>query len=1187
VKITATAVTSLTGTAAATVTAIGAPNEIGLAKGLAVTISSGTVTVTQANTLDAATTGVVTASISSGDMTSLGSLTGTDNAYSITITDTSVNAAALNSLNGKTSVNINVAAVGTLTGTLANLKTVYDGTGIRSGDLGNEVLKLSDTSLSASDLGSLNALNPLTSGDIDAGSVTQITGALADVDSAYATGITNLGSSSITITDSSLINTDLITLETINAKTSGNLNVGSVNSITGTLTNLLTLYTASGYTGLGNEAISLTDTTATAANISSLDNKTTGAINASSLTSISANLTDALSVYGSSGISGLGDEPISLTDTSVTAVNLNTLDGRTTGKITATVTTITGTLAAVNTAYASTGLALSGNEAVILTDSSVTATDLKTLNNTYNKSTINAGSITKIAGAIADLNEFYADATISGLGNEAIALTDTTTVTAAALNTLNSKTTGSVDMASIPSVSGSMSELLSTYNDTGFSGRGNEDVSLGSENITATDINALDGRTSGRVIATNVGSVAGSLADLLTAFGSTGITGLGVKQATITDSSVSAANLNTLNSRTTAAVDASSVSTITGSSADAITTYTAAAAGDFKNLGNEAVTLTDKTLTATSLNTLNPLTLGLINAGSATSVSGNLAALASVYAANDGTQLTGLGDETILLTDTTALSATDLNSLKGKTSGNLDITTVPTISGNISDLLITYNASGYVGRGNEAILLGASAVTASDLNSLDSKTTGIIDASAIVSLSGSMADLLKAYGSTGITGLGGKPATPADNLVTAVNLNSLDALTTATIDATSATNITGTLTALATTYASSGISNLSGKSILITDVTLTAALAASLNSLNQNTLTTGLINVDSITSLSGTLAILNLIYAANDGIQISGLGNEVLALVDTGSVLAADLNTLKSKTIGSLNMGTVQSVSGLISDVLLAYRSSGFTGRGNEAVTLTDASVLAEDLNSLNPLTTGIINVSGVGTISGSLASLHSLLTTTGFSDLSSKTITLSNSTSSPLDVIPERFTTLDRASNKSSYRINYIGNTLSNAASGYALNDVLSGGAGNDSLNGAAGADTLEGGLGKDTLTGGTTGGGDTFLYSSLSHSLLSGFDVITDFQIGTDTLDGPVPVSSADVKKLGSVTSLAEGSIAALLTATNLPANGAAIFSFGTATVRTFLVLNDSIAGYKASSDALIEITGYTGSLSSLSVV
>ena len=60
----------------------------------------------------------------------------------------------------------------------------------------------------------------------------------------------------------------------------------------------------------------------------------------------------------------------------------------------------------------------------------------------------------------------------------------------------------------------------------------------------------------------------------------------------------------------------------------------------------------------------------------------------------------------------------------------------------------------------------------------------------------------------------------------------------------------------------------------------------------------------------------------------------------------------------------------------------------------------------------------------------------------------------------------------------------------------------------------------------------------------------------------------------------------IESLLSSKNLAKNGASTFTFnGGNELRTFLALNDATAGFKANSDSVIEITGYSGSLSSLS--
>ena len=139
----------------------------------------------------------------------------------------------------------------------------------------------------------------------------------------------------------------------------------------------------------------------------------------------------------------------------------------------------------------------------------------------------------------------------------------------------------------------------------------------------------------------------------------------------------------------------------------------------------------------------------------------------------------------------------------------------------------------------------------------------------------------------------------------------------------------------------------------------------------------------------------------------------------------------------------------------------------------------------------------------------------------------------------------------------------------------------------GDANANTLTATSAKDVLTG--LGGGDTFKFTSLTSSTLANFDRITDFSIGTDILDGPTALAAANINKLGAVTALSATSIPTLLTATTFLANRAATFSYAdpSGTSRSFIAINDATAGYQSSTDAIIEITGYIGSLDSLQVI
>ena len=139
----------------------------------------------------------------------------------------------------------------------------------------------------------------------------------------------------------------------------------------------------------------------------------------------------------------------------------------------------------------------------------------------------------------------------------------------------------------------------------------------------------------------------------------------------------------------------------------------------------------------------------------------------------------------------------------------------------------------------------------------------------------------------------------------------------------------------------------------------------------------------------------------------------------------------------------------------------------------------------------------------------------------------------------------------------------------------------------GDANANTLTATTAKDVLTG--LDGIDTFRFSTLGSSLLTRFDRITDFAIGTDILDGPTAVSAANINKLGAVSALSATSIAAVLTTSAFAASRAATFTFNdpSGLARSFIALNNASAGYQSGSDAIIEITGYTGSLNNLQIV
>ena len=59
-------------------------------------------------------------------------------------------------------------------------------------------------------------------------------------------------------------------------------------------------------------------------------------------------------------------------------------------------------------------------------------------------------------------------------------------------------------------------------------------------------------------------------------------------------------------------------------------------------------------------------------------------------------------------------------------------------------------------------------------------------------------------------------------------------------------------------------------------------------------------------------------------------------------------------------------------------------------------------------------------------------------------------------------------------------------------------------------------------------------------------------------------------------------------MLTSSTFFANGAATFTSGSGTsTRTYLALSDPIAGFQSSTDSVIDLTGYTGSLATLQII
>jgi len=251
----------------------------------------------------------------------------------------------------------------------------------------------------------------------------------------------------LTVNGTTASATDLITLD---GKTSVDVSV-TVSAVTGTYADLNTVYVTNGanYANLGDEAITITDTTS-ATNVNTIVNKTTGIVTATVTADTAANLNTNLS-------NATATDALTLTvnGTSATGADLTALDGKTNVAI---------------TISSSSGFTVSMAEAETLNLSgftnNVTGGNLTISDNTGNE------NITGTAGNDI-LNMSSGNDTVNlGGGNDTINVTvanldiNDNITDASGTDILNITTSGTIDSANLIDVSGIETLNLSSGDDT-------------------------------------------------------------------------------------------------------------------------------------------------------------------------------------------------------------------------------------------------------------------------------------------------------------------------------------------------------------------------------------------------------------------------------------------------------------------------------------------------------------------------------------------------------------------------------------------------------------------------------------------------------------------------------------------------------------------------------------------------
>ncbi|MFN7678543.1 MAG: M10 family metallopeptidase C-terminal domain-containing protein [Cyanobacteriota bacterium] len=153
------------------------------------------------------------------------------------------------------------------------------------------------------------------------------------------------------------------------------------------------------------------------------------------------------------------------------------------------------------------------------------------------------------------------------------------------------------------------------------------------------------------------------------------------------------------------------------------------------------------------------------------------------------------------------------------------------------------------------------------------------------------------------------------------------------------------------------------------------------------------------------------------------------------------------------------------------------------------------------------------------------------------------------------------------------IGSPNADTITGDGANNTLNGGEGNDSIIGGDGADTLIGGAGGDTLFG--SNGNDWFVYNSLSDSLRSNYDLISDYSL-LDKIDRPGSGTTLNFS-IGIAAGLSAAQIGALLNTPGVFRAGSSQAFTAVGFSGTFVAFNDGNDGYNEGSDSIIQLTSY----------
>ncbi|MDD2863254.1 MAG: hypothetical protein PHC99_00830, partial [Methylococcales bacterium] len=906
-------------------------------------------------TEDAATIGASAVEITNALAIKAGAAVTITNAISAADANTIANAT-----NGTVTATVTAAAASVLASTLTNA-------------LGTDELTLTvnaEAAAAATAATDLNTLDSKTNVDVDTNLVTHISGLFNDVNTLYVTNnanFVNLGDEFVVLSDATVAAADA---NTIADKTSS--------AVTATVTAAAASVLVAALTNADqNDVLTLTVNAeasgATAAtDLNTLDGKTSVDVDTTSVTSISGELSALNTLYGNTAnFTALGDEAITITDsnsTPILATDLSTIGGATTNTVTVTnAIAITGTQAQVTAALvtpltqvtAATATVTISDAAFATSGATINATDLSDIGNAT-AGTVTVSNAIKITGTIAQVTA--ALVTTASKVVAAHALVDITgAATIAELNAVDAVTDGIIT-ATVADTAHNLATLTGTGNNYTLTVTADKPVS---EDVTqATDLLKIDAATTAQVTATAVEIINGTAADIaavitasttdldaVTGGVQSSITLSGTVNAKISDTNVSATDLKTIDTVVGGTVNASSVTTLTGSAADISAVLTAVGLGTI-TLTPSAISVvidgsSSSAIDAALLKTINEAGFTLVDARAISHIHGLAADIDTLYPATPLAATIVLANNVKVLIDDTTITAALLNDIDLHTNAVIDAATnVTTITGTAAELVQALgNQEAIDTAGNVAVTLSSGTATAADLDTIANATTGIVTASLAANTAISDATV------SAVSHVDANDVITFASTATTADATALAALNTlADTKSFTATGITEAFdTANLTTVIAAALAITSGtaETVAITGGTVTAADLNTIASATTGAVTASLA-VD--TAITDTVVTSLANVDANDVITFAST-----ATTADATALAA-LNTLAdTKSFAATGITEAFDTANLTTVIAAALAITSGTA---ETVAITGGTVTAADLDTIASATTGVVTAS-------------------------------------------------------------------------------------------------------------------------------------------------------------------------------------------------------------------------------------